>query len=121
MTPYEQAKAVYDSEPCVRAFREDLTLHLLNGFVFSTPSYFIMGRAVPRAADPVLIVNPAHVFACEDCDTWMIYLLAGDPRPAWDIMPWPMAWFGFERKNELRFYPVDRMKRLSLGEGLTIP
>jgi hypothetical protein len=96
-------------------------LHYLRGFVFSTPTYFIMGRPVPRSADPALIVNPTHTFPREECDTWMIYLLAGDPAPAWDIMPWPLAWFGFERRNELRFYPVDRIKRLSLGEALTSP
>lgn len=121
MTPYEQAKAVYDKEPCARTFETDLRLHLLHGFVFSTPAYFIMGRPVPRSADPAAIVNPLWNWPHQECDSWMIYLLAGDPRPAWDIMPWQMAWFGFERKNELRWYPVDRIKRLSLGEGLTIP
>jgi hypothetical protein len=115
MSPFETARQVYAQEPCARTFDEDLTLHLQHGFVFSTPRYFIMGRPVIRAADAQHIVDPRHIFTAEDCDTWHIYLLAGDPTPAWDIMPWPLAWFSFERRNELRFYPVDRIKRLSLG------
>lgn len=118
MTPFEQAKAVYDKEPCARSFAQDLMLHYLRGFVFSTPTFFIMGRPVPRSEDPALIVNPAHSFDRAECDAWMIYLMAGDPTEAWSIMPWRLPWFGFERRNELRWYAVDRIRRLSLGQTM---
>lgn len=121
MSPYFEAKAVYDREPCVRTFEEDLLIHFQHGFVFSTPDYFIMGRPVDLQAEHALIVNPAHIFPREKCNCWHIYLMAGSPKPAWDIMPWPLGWFSFERRNELRFYPVDRIRRLSIGDALTIP
>lgn len=113
--------AVYDRETCARSFNDDLLAHLMGGFVYSTPDYFIMGRPVMRSAPQAQIVDPTVAFPKEDCDTWHIYLLAGDPRPAWSIMPWPLAWFSFERGNELRFYPVDRIKRLFPSEDLSNP
>lgn len=115
MSPVEQAAAVYDSEPSVRTFREDLELHLLNGFVFSTPEFFIMGRAIERSAAHALIVNPAHRFQAELCDCWHIYLMSGSMVKAWSIIPWQLPWFSFERKNELRFHHASVIRRLSGG------
>lgn len=117
MSPFEQAAAVYEHEPCARSFADDLKLHLLHGFVFSTPHYFIMGKPVVRGAQTALIVNPGCIFAWPECDCWHIYLMAGDPSPAWQIMPWPLPWFSWERKNELRYYSAERIKRLSLGSA----
>ena len=121
MTPFEQARQVYAHEPCARSFEQDLQLHYLHGFVFSTPKYFIMGRPVDKDAAPALIVNPAHTFDIRVCNCWHIYLMAGGHAEAWDIMPWPLGWFSFERRNELRFYPAERIRRLSVGEALTMP
>ena len=122
MSPYEQAMEVYAREPSVRTFDLDLQLHHRHGFVFSTPEFFIMGRAVVKSAEPRRIVDPTHLWPKAECDCWHIYLMAGDHRAAWSIMPWPLPWFSFERKNELRLYPVSRIKRLSLGaEALTMP
>lgn len=115
MNPFEKAQEVYRREPCARTFDEDLFLHLKHGFVFSTPEYFIMGRAVDRNADPVLIVNPRCTFGRDEANAWMIYLMAGDPSKAWSIMPWPLGWFGFERRNDLRWYQAERIRRLSLS------
>lgn len=116
MSPFEQARHVYEKEPCVRPFDEDLRLHLEGGFVFSTPAYFIMGRPVDRHAPPHLIVDPSVRFERSVANCWHLYLFAGDMRPAWSIMPWPLGWFSFERRNELRFYPVESIRRLSLGD-----
>jgi hypothetical protein len=118
MSPIEQAMAVYQKEACARTFDEDLHLHLEHGFVFSTPEFFIMGRPVKSTEEPKYIVNPVIYFT-DDCDCWHIYLMAGDCSKAWDIMPYPLPLFSFERRNELRFYPMERIRRLSLGECLT--
>lgn len=113
MTPFDQARAVYEQEPCARTFRYDLELHFLHGFVFCTPSYFIMGRPVDRYADHRLIIDPAFTFDSHEVNTWHIYLMAGNPSAAWSIMPYPLGWFSFERRNELRFYEAERIRRLS--------
>jgi hypothetical protein len=122
VTPVELAMQVYQREPCARSYDEDLYLHFINGFVFSTPEFFIMGRAVVSTEDHSEIVNPAVSFPRVRCDCWHIYLMAGDTAKAWSIMPWPLPLFSFERRNELRFYQSERIRKLSLGtEALTMP
>lgn len=113
LTPVERAAAVYQSEACARTFREDLEAHLLSGFVFSRPDYFIMGRPVIRTAEAALILDPWHHFPSAECDCWHVWLMAGNTVKAWDIMPWPLEWVSFERKNELRFYRTADIRRLS--------
>lgn len=115
MMPVEQAAKVYETEPCARTFKEDLEAHLLNGFVFSRPDFFIMGRPVIKAASYEEITDPWHKFPSAECDCWHIHLMAGNCARAWVIMPWELPWFAWERKNELRFYPVSAIRRLSGG------
>lgn len=113
MTPFEKAARVYWNEPCRRLFIDDLTLHMKNGFVFSTPEFSLMGRAVRKDALESLIVDPSSVFERSQADCWHIYLFAGDLTKASTIMPWPLPWISIERKNELRFYPLAAMARLA--------
>lgn len=111
MSPYEKAKGVWLREACARTFDEDLRLHLVGGFVFSTPDFFVMGRGVNSKADPRLIVNPAVSFGRELQDAWHVYLMAGNMAKAWDILPYPLPMFSLERKNELRFYRFEDIAR----------
>ena len=111
MTPVERAAAVYQQEWCARTFREDLEAHLLNGYVFSTPETFVMGRLVQHDADPALIVNPWHRFETGDC--WMVYLAAGKiVKDPYRWVPYPLPWVAFERENQLRVWPLERVLRL---------
>ena len=111
MTPYEKARQVYNLEPCVRTFEHDTFLHLMNGFVFSTPDFFVMGRGVKSKADPRMIVNPEFNFGRELQDCWHVYLMAGDMSKAWGILPYPLPMFSLERRNELRFYRFEDIAR----------
>lgn len=116
-TPLEIAREVYNHEPCARSFDEDLRLHYINGHVFSTDDFFVMGRQVNRSAPASLIVDPSIRFDEARCDCWHIYLFAGDMVKAWQVMQglrW-LPWFSFERRNDLRFYLAEHIKRLSLG------
>lgn len=110
MSPVEIAARVYETEPCKRTFREDLEAHLLHGYVFSTPEYFVMGRAAVSSANPADIVNPWHLFHVEHCDAWLVYLCAGDWLKAMERLPYPLPLIGWERRNILRFWPFDRFK-----------
>lgn len=114
-TPYEQAKAVYEREHCARSFAEDLHWHLLNGYVISRPDFFIMGRHVDSKADPRLILNPCYLFHPDKCDCWHVWLFAGDITHAFSILPWPLPLVSFERRNDLRFLPMESIRRLSGG------
>lgn len=110
-TPYERAKGVWLREACVRTFDEDLHLHMMNGFVFSTPDFFVMGRGVDSKADPKLIVDSAVVWGRELQDCWHVYLMAGDMTKAWGVLPYPLPMFSLERKNELRFHRFEDIAR----------
>jgi hypothetical protein len=110
MKPVEEAAAVYQREPCVRTFREDLEAHLLNGFVMSTERFFYMARPVVKSASPWDIVNPWIVFPEEECDCWHVYLYAGDMSFIFSHAPKAYPWGSFERHNKIRFYPWEAFK-----------
>ena len=120
MTQVEVAAAVYQHEACPRSFQEDLEAHLLNGYVFSTPEFFVMGRVVDSAAAPAEIVNPWVSF--RHGDAWLIYLLAGSIGKALERLPYELPRIGWERGNVLRFWPLAKICRIiacqSRGDAL---
>ena len=107
MSPYLEARAVYDREPCARTFDEDLAAHLLNGVVHSTPEYFLMARKVDSKASHANIVNPWITFDGTDC--WHVYLYAGDITKFFSFADVQLPLVSFERKNKIRFYASERI------------
>jgi len=106
--PYERARDIYLSEPCVRTFEEDFHNHLRHGVVVSTPRAFVMARRADRWADPRDIVDSAHVFDGGDC--LHIFLASGDLREIVRLLELSdhvhgrLEWLSWERDNVLRFY-----------------
>jgi hypothetical protein len=75
-------------------FAAALERNYQDGFVFSTPDYFIMGREVAEG--------------------WFIEGMAGDFTRAWSILPYELPKIGFERfDNNLRFYPIETLRRMT--------
>jgi hypothetical protein len=93
---------------------EDLEAHLLNGYVFSTPGVFVMGRVVSSCAAPEEIVNPWVKFG--EGDAWLVYLLAGDMGQAWKVLPHELPRIGWERENVLRFWPLKKVRKIMLAK-----
>lgn len=112
MTPIDLARRVYRLEPCARTFEEDMGWHLNHGFVYSTPDFFVMGRPVKSGAKPEIIVSLER-FPATVCDCWHVYLMAGDMSKAWGILPWELPLVSIERRNVLKFYRLDSIRRLS--------
>ena len=121
MTPVWMAAAVYEVEPCARSFKEDLEAHLQNGYVYSTPTAFVMGRPVDSAADPAQIVDPWHGFDPAVCDAWLVYLAAGNIADVLRQEPFPLTFFMWERKNVLRRFHAKTVKRLCSQFSLSRP
>jgi hypothetical protein len=115
VSPYEQAAKAFEAKPHPRTFTDDIESHLMSeaGYVFSTPDFFIMGRAVVRGAPVDAIVDPEVIFPAHLCDCWHVYLAAGNLAKAWDILPWRLPYLSFERGNELRVYPIETVRRLT--------
>lgn len=113
MTPYQRAARVYELESCARTFAEDLEWHLVNGFVFSRPDFFVMGRPVVSTAPDRSLIVGLHRFPSAVCDCWHVYLMAGNMARAWDMLPWELPLVSFERGNVLRVHRLAAIRRLS--------
>lgn len=110
MSPIEEAVSVYQSEPCARPFVKDLEIHLLHGYVFSTPTFFVMGRPVAKWWPQRMIVDPSeNPLGRKNC--WHVYLCAGDLLGALSAMPFTLPFTSFERNNTLKVYRTDALLR----------
>jgi hypothetical protein len=112
MTPYLAAAAVYEREPCARSFEHDLFLHLMHGYVISTPEVFAMVRPVRSSWGLELLRTPSETDSAGDC--WWVWLAAGDVRKLFDWLP-PKKWVAWECSNTPRFWEYDRLRRLFLA------
>lgn len=117
MSPYDQTRIDWENKPRERPLRWYEATHKAQGFVFATPTFYLMGRPVRKYAPLEQILDVTHVFDFETCDTWYIFLLTGEVRQAWNILPWELPWMCWQRDNdpaeELRFYETRRLMRLS--------
>ena len=108
-SPYDTIKAKYEASEHVEPWGFWLDWHLQNGFVFSTPVFFAMGRPV-RSATGILWKSSKDI-----ADTWYIWGLAGDMSKCWSILPYELPWIAFERirggKRELAFYRTEDLRR----------
>lgn len=107
-----------------RTFQQDIQLHFLHGYVFSTPEEFLMGRPVESTADQDDIRNPAVVFDREDCDCWYIYAYAtrnptfenwaGLVEKVLRWMPYALPLAAWERRkhNRMLFFPIKRFQQI---------
>jgi hypothetical protein len=123
MTPLELALSVYLRHPTRRTFADDLAAHLRNGYVFATPTAIVMGRPVPRAADPIQIVTPEVSFDADACDCWHIWMAAGDWRSVLAAygFPFPLPWVSWERAFRLRFYRAEKLLAIAGLVSPTLP
>ena len=115
MTPYHQAREVYNREPCARTFEEDLVAHLENGYVINTPEVFGMFRPV-NIDWPEPDILDASRRNCIIGNCWHIWIAAGDLSQFMGFLPYPLPFISFERKNRLRYYRFHQMaEKLSHG------
>lgn len=111
MTPFEQAQAVYEREPCARPFEEDLFFHLLHGFVYSSPTCFAMCREASSAWDADKMLLPWEIELSGDC--WFVWMLAGDAREAIGKLPHVKPFIAFEKRGEVRLRTHAEVMRLA--------
>jgi hypothetical protein len=116
LSPYARMAGKYRESPQELPFGYYVSWHMVHGFVFSTPDYFIMGRPVRRGTDFTdrLFIEPR-----ESADAWYVHAMSGDVSAVWGILPYPLPFIAFERvrvgKRELTIVPLERIRRLSLS------
>jgi len=98
VSPWDRIVERYDKSESGELLAAQLSQNLSDGFVFSTPEYFIMGREIDGS--------------------WFIEAMAGDMSKAWDILPYPLPTISWRRfDNELHSYPLSVVKRLTHHES----
>lgn len=116
-SPYEIVATDWNRRPRAMSLDTLERTYKSSGFVFSTPSFYVMGRPVRKYAPIEHILDDTYYFDHDTCDTWFIAIMAGDIKAAWRILPWELPWMAWVRDNdpldELRFYETRRLMRLS--------
>lgn len=69
-----------------------------------------MGRAVFKDASPLALFDIEFQFPRELQNAWFVWLSAGDIAHALQFLPYRLPWVIFQRKNELRTYPMERFE-----------
>lgn len=114
VSPFEEAWMIYQKHPQQQTFSEYHVWHCQNGFVYSTPSFFIMGRPAVKQS----LENIGPTFANERFpDTWFIHTAAGDLKKAWSILPYYLPYIAFQRVRggelSLTIVLTDRIRNLT--------
>ena len=104
-TPYELAKAIYLRETTARSFEEDLRGYMANGYVFCTPTSFLMGRPVKMSWPYEYLTDPTFVEE-DNPDCWWVGAAAGDIKEfILTHQPFHLKYYGWERRDAgARFY-----------------
>ncbi len=107
-TPWDEVEALYDSGRGIRSMMDDIAFHGTVGYIMSTPTCFLMARAVRRDAAPYSMRDS---FPLDECDTWLVWAMAGDIREAMQFAPPTMKWIAFAREERLRFHDFNKLRR----------
>jgi len=119
MKPIDEIAALYRKWEMPRTMEEDIKAHLCNGYVISTPDFFVMGRAIARYAAPQAIENPWFTFRREHHDAWLVYAFAGSSRNFLSFVPYPLRWLAWQRRGKpLRFHELSTFTRHASNQSL---
>ena len=77
-------------------FREEMEAHLLHGYVFATPTAFLMGRPMPRSGNAG---DLWRTWPRGECDAWFVWIGVGDAAELLAMTPFPLPWIGWYRQG----------------------
>jgi hypothetical protein len=110
MRPVDQILAMYARHLPEENFWADVLAYLEVGLVVSTPTHFMLARAVERA-DP----RPwDHHAVYDNPDTWLVWAAAGPSAVSVKTfclqhMPYPLPWAAWARRDgPLKFHKLMR-------------
>jgi hypothetical protein len=97
-------------------FSQLLDAYFLNGYIVSTPEYFVAARPVDRFAPIEQIVDPSYPFEKEAVNGWFICLMAGAPRMCWTLYPIDLEYVGYQRFRDderVRWFKSSTLRRIN--------
>jgi hypothetical protein len=129
IAPYEPIRDAYvlHCGPDEMTWEELVGWHLANplAYVIKQPDFFVMGRAVIKAASPEDIRDLRISFPVESCDAWFLYAFAGNMEKAVAALSdktHEMRWFAWERfgstEKELRWHESKRIRQQLTPHGI---
>lgn len=112
---FDEAKAVYAREDSPRSLLQEMDILMAhpNGYVLSTPHLLCLARTVIWPMPPEVIIDPEFEFPTQHVNCWHIHCLAGSINSLFTFMPFRLPYVSWERRNELRVYPLTRIIGLS--------
>lgn len=112
----------YGNVPGLKKFMDDIEAHQRTGYVWSTDKAFMMARPVIKEY-MWLVTEPTFAFDVRCVDAWYIWLAAGDMNVLWELMPYPLPFIGWARRedDEPRFYLTDYLRAKCKSNPLFIP
>ena len=113
--PAVQARLVYDREPSYCTFKDDLELHMINGYVISTPEILIMARPVDIRAKADIVQDPACHFPENEWNCWHVHLVAGKLPLLFTFLPFRLPYGSFNKRGKLKYYPLKQLMRTFNG------
>jgi hypothetical protein len=105
-SPAQEAYDFYGED----LFYQILDMHLLFGYVDSTPDYFVMGKPVPHTIAYDDMIDISKTYPIEDCDAWCVYFYAGDMSKIIERIPFYLPYVVFERKGNTKIYLLEKLK-----------
>lgn len=117
MRPYEACYLDYKRRVPGGNFSTLVGAYLQHGFVFSTPDFFALGKAVDaKHGTEDQIKDPAFVFPKPDA--WYLAAFWGDAVRLWETLPTTglaldrLAWYKWKLGAEsLHVYPLSVLRR----------
>lgn len=111
MTPFEKAEQVCEQDPRGNTFYRDLLEHFQRGIVYSTPTAFIMGRAVVLA-EPENIFDLSYEFLPGEVDCWFVWLAAGNLGEFFSACPFPLPHISYQTGRKFKTWDFHRLRNL---------
>lgn len=92
-------------------FREVIEAHCQTGRVFVSPALFLLARPIRVDWEDPDIINPWLSAPVDEADAWHIWLFAGDPSAIAPIVPHPLPYVTFHRRDALRVHSFADIMR----------
>lgn len=98
-----------------RHFADDLAAHFQTGYVWSSPTAFIMARLVSSKWTWDALSDLTRAASGEEADAWCVWVAVGDLREFFRVCPHEAKFACFARRGFPRLWPFEKLKRLSYG------
>ena len=114
-SPIWRAKDSWQEAEGCYTFKELIEASLSHGWLLSTPEMFIAAKPSYIGANEAEVGDLDHIFDISMCNTWHIYIFAGDLRKSLDKIPMGYKWLSYHKgadDSDLKYISINNLKKL---------